>query len=287
MNVALEENYVSLNKELRSSQEVPEFSGNPFGEIGAHVIDRRTAISSNQMKIRQGVLSEFDTWNGIVVRRLNQLGEALTVGEKRSWLSAGCDSILNQRSLWFFFHKRARFRVHANRNEGVWNLELSGNKGPRYQLHYLVQVRFVLDEHAAPKGFFFCRGSDNRFFTTHLLSEEKFTQVLLAHFSRAGCGSNLDDDLAHLDFLCQKQQLSSDGYHLEKGNLLAEDISPRFYRAPRKSAGESIRIESRVRLLFCIICVILTASVVMFAKMKSNDYSRSTGGSGSKTLLSR
>ncbi len=239
-----------------------EDAANPFEKIKQQGLEKKIAETRYRREFEAAVDQSFAEYNNLVTTRLDQLGQALTCSMNDSWL-APCLRELSKISIaWNWLHPKAKYMVKQNRKDKEWQLSLSGHLEERYHHMFLLKVRILLNDKMQPCGLAAFRGYDNKVFTSSFNSTE-FSKILLCHFSRAGCGNNFGSDAAHLKFLLESNQICAADYSQAKLTLLSDNPAPPTYIPRRTPAHVLIQRENRLRLLFCIFCIISTLCTML------------------------
>lgn len=240
---------------------------NPFQELGRQNHDRHASSKLSKRSIQSAVLGAFDRWDKMVVQRLQQLCDAVMPELRKKPVLDFMRLFCRNYFIWRFWGSKVKYRIIRDRKAGCWAVELYRSQAYySYNNQYLVKLSFSLDEQFSPAGFHLCRGSDNKTFDTNALREDLLTRTLLCHFSRLKCGDNVDADVLHLTYLREQNMISSEVFALEKQHLHCNRSQSRLYVLPARSARSSLKMEARLRLLFCIFCSLLIVAALLYAK---------------------
>lgn len=238
---------------------------NPFREIEKQNLEKKAVADSYKRVVQRSIKQEFSQWDSLISSRLEQLAMALTPQDSAVFCSRMGRLFFRNDLIWRVFSKKPMYRIVRNRKEGTWALELASSSKLHVYSPHLVSIRFGLNEQHFPDSFHLDRGSDNQGFNTNSLDEHELTKILLAHFSRLGCGSSMEDDLAHLQDLREKKMLSDSDFCEEKKRLLSNRSGARLYILPQKPAHALMKRDARVRMLFVTVCTLLMAALLMCA----------------------
>jgi len=238
---------------------------NPFRGIEKQNLERKAVAECQKRVVQRSIRQEFNQWDKLIFSRLEQLAMALTPQDSAVFFSRFWRFFFRSDLIWRFCSKKPMYRIVRRRKEGVWALELATDSKLHIYSPHLVSVRFGLNEQFFPDSFHLDRGSDNQGFNTSSLDEQELTRILLAHFSRLGCGSTMEDDLAHLQELHEKRQLSDEDYCTEKKRLLSNRSGARLYVLPQRPAHDLLKRNARMRMLFVIVCTLLMGALLMCA----------------------